>query len=315
MPEFSLQVTEAEQGRRLDIFLNDHFKNQKLGFSRTLIQKAIQEGKITVSGVVVDRPHHKVKNGDAVTALIEERVFSELKAEKIPLEVVYEDDDLAVLNKECGLVVHPAPGNSEHTLVNALLARFKDLSRVNPARPGIVHRIDKDTSGLLVIAKNDFAHLKLTEQFSVHSIKRIYVAVVKGSMEFDEGVIDAPIARHPRKREQMAVAFADDAKYAKTRYRTLKRRPEASLVELELFTGRTHQIRVHLAFIGHPVLGDAKYGRNSEFGRLALHAKTLGFTHPRTEEYVEFTSDIPSEFFKLFPEQDKPSKAKKQSPR
>lgn len=194
------------------------------------------------------------------------------------------------------MVVHPAPGNYQHTLVNALLYHFKTLSDVNPQRPGIVHRLDKDTSGLLVIAKNNFTHLGLAAQFAKHSIKRKYVALVKGKVEFDEDIIEMPIVRHPDKRKNMSVGFGKKAKYAKTYYRTLKRSDNFSILELHPFTGRTHQLRVHLAFLGHPILGDTKYGKNDAFSRLALHAQYIGFAHPRTGKFMEFESALPGEF-------------------
>ena len=204
-----------------------------------------------------------------------------------------------MINKPCGLVVHPAPGNLEHTLVNALLHSFKNLSDVNPLRPGIVHRLDKETSGLLVIAKNNFTHHALAAQFEKHSIERTYIALVKGKMEFDENVIELPIARHPIKRENMAVSFKEEARFAKTHYRTLKRFKEFSMLELKPYTGRTHQLRVHLAFLGHPILGDKKYGKHNDFMRLALHAKSLSFLHPRTGKLIGFDSEVPKEFREL----------------
>ena len=212
------------------------------------------------------------------------------------IKIVYEDDNIIVINKPAGLVVHPAPGNYEHTLVNALIYCFKNLSDINPQRPGIVHRLDKETSGLLVIAKNNTTHLALARQFAKHSIKRKYIALVKGKMEFDEDIIELPIGRHPRRRKNMAVGFAKGTKYAKTHYRTLKRKEDCSLLELEPFTGRTHQLRVHLAFIGHPILGDAKYGKGNGSKRMCLHAKYIGFLHPSSGKFVEFSSDTPSEF-------------------
>ena len=192
--------------------------------------------------------------------------------------------------------MHPAPGNYEHTLVNALLHHFKNLSDINPQRPGIVHRLDKETSGLIVVAKNNSSHLTLAAQFAKHSIKRKYIALVRGRVEFDENVIEVPIGRHPLKRKNMAVSFKENAKQAKTRYRTLKRGEDFSLLELEPFTGRTHQLRVHLAFIGHPILGDSKYGPGNKFSRMALHAKYLGFLHPKTGKFMEFSSETPKEF-------------------
>ena len=293
---FSLQVPAHDSGKRLDVFLSEFSHAHHLGFSRTVIQKLILDGKVMLGDTALIKANYKVKVSDALLVRIEEKKESVLQAEEIPIEVVYEDKDLAVINKPRGLVVHPAPGNYEHTLVNALLARFKSLSDVNPGRPGIVHRLDKETSGLLVIAKNNDAHLALSAQFAQHTIKKKYVALVKGRVEFDENVIEVPIGRHPVKRKEMAVSFSENTKYAKTFYRTLRRAKEFSLLELEPFTGRTHQLRVHLSFIGHPILGDTKYGKNNQFCRLALHAQSLGFTHPRTGKFMEFTSKMPEEF-------------------
>lgn len=281
---------------RLDVFLTQFSNNNNLGLSRSFIKKLIQEGKILIPGGLGElKPHYKVKRDDTLKVIIEEKKPGILKAEDIALDIVYEDEDLAIINKPAGLVVHPAPGNYEHTLANALLYHFKNLSDINPQRPGIVHRLDKETSGLLVIAKNNATHLALTKQFAKHTIKRKYIAVVKGKMEFDENVIELPIGRHPVKRKNMSVGFGQNSKYAKTYYRTLKRTQDFSLLELEPFTGRTHQLRVHLAFLGHPILGDNKYGRNNEFKRLCLHAESLGFIHPRSGNFIEFSSDIPKE--------------------
>jgi len=296
MQEYTLKVQPAEAGMRLDVFLADFSSKHKLGLSRTFIQSLIKNGSVSSSGLALAKPHYKVKARDEIKVVIEEKKDSVPQAEEIPLDIVYEDDDLAVINKQAGLVVHPAPGNYEHTLVNALLHRFKKLSDVNPERPGIVHRLDKETSGIMVVAKNNFAHHALSEQFAKHTIKRTYIALVKGRVEFDADVIELPIARHPVKRKNMAVSFSEQAKFARTLYRTLKRTKEFSLVELKPHTGRTHQLRVHLAFLGHPILGDKKYGKHNEFVRMALHAKSLGFTHPRTGKFIEFSSDIPAEF-------------------
>ncbi len=296
MQEYLLKVSAQDANKRLDLFIIEFSNNNNLGLSRTFIQRLIQEAKVTVNSANPAKPHTKVKSGDEIRIYIEDAKPSTLKAEEIPLDIIYEDEDLAVINKYPGLVVHPAPGNYEHTLANALLYHFKKLSDINPQRPGIVHRLDKETSGLLVIAKNNSAHLALTKQFSDHSIKRKYIALVKGKIEFDEDVIELPIGRHPYKRKNMAVGFGKNTKYAKTLYRTLSRSSDFSLLELEPFTGRTHQLRVHLAFLGHPILGDAKYGKNNEFSRLALHAKYIGFLHPRTGKFVEFSCGIPREF-------------------
>lgn len=296
MKEYALKVAPEGSGRRLDLLLAEFARKNELGFSRTRIKELILAGKVTLKGLPLKKPHHKVKDGDEINISIEEKKPYAPEAENLPLDIVYEDDDLAVINKQAGMVVHPAPGNYAHTLVNALLYHFKDLSDINPERPGIVHRLDKETSGLLVIAKNNFAHLALSKQLAKRTISRTYIALVKGRVEFDENIIELPIARHPFKRKNMSVAFSEKAKYARTHYRTLKRLKEATLLELSPFTGRTHQLRVHLAFLGHPILGDTKYGRNNEFSRLALHAKSIGFTHPRTKKFLEFSCDIPKEF-------------------
>lgn len=299
MQEYKIKVSEEESGKRLDIFLNAFSKDKNIGLSRTSLQRLIRDGNIVLNGSSKMRPNYAVKNGDEIIITIEDKQKSSVAPERIPLDVVYQDNDIAVINKPCGLVVHPAPGNYEHTLVNALLHHFKKLSDINPDRPGIVHRLDKDTSGLLVIAKNNPSHLILAKQFSEHSIKRRYVAIVKGKVEFNEGVVEMPIGRHPHKRKDMAVSFAQNSKYAKTCYRTLKRGDQFSLLELEPFTGRTHQLRVHLTYIGHPILGDTKYGRNNEFSRLALHAKYIGFIHPTTNKFMEFSCPVPKEFDQL----------------
>jgi len=290
-----LNVFSPEAGMRLDLFILEFSQHENLGLSRTFIQKLLKEGKISLGSLKQVKPNYKVKTGEEIKIQIEKKELV-VAAENISLEVVYEDKDLAVINKPSGLVVHPAPGNYEHTLVNALLHHFNRLSDINPQRPGIVHRLDKGTSGLLVIAKNNQSHLGLVEQFSKHSIKRKYIALVKGRMEFNEDIIELPIGRHPSKRKNMSVGFRKNTKYAKTYYHTLKRMNNSSLLELEPYTGRTHQLRVHLAFLGHPILGDTKYGKNNEFSRLALHAETLGFTHPLTGKSMEFSCEIPKEF-------------------
>lgn len=316
MLEHILEVATADSGRRLDLFIIDFAKANKLGLSRTLVKKLILDGSIILKnsqaanpalagesrsclqgrGKSWVKPHYKIKTGDEIIIRVEEEKQNTLDVQDIPLDIIYEDEDLAVINKPTGLVVHPGAGNYQNTLVNALLYRFKTLSDINPHRPGIVHRLDKDTSGLIVIAKNNFAHLKLAEQFAEHSIKRQYVALVKGRVEFDEDIIEIPIGRHPFKRKDMAVGFGEKSKYAKTHYRTLKRTDNFSMLELRPFTGRTHQLRVHLAFLGHPILGDTKYGKNNEFSRLALHAQYIGFVQPRTGKFMEFESEIPVEF-------------------
>jgi 23S rRNA pseudouridine1911/1915/1917 synthase len=274
----------------------DFFKNKNLGFSRTYIQTLIRSGNVRLQNVVLSKPHYKVRSGEELSITVEEKKKSGLEPEDIPLEVIYEDSDLAIINKPPGLVVHPAPGNYSHTMVNALLFRFQELSDINPDRPGIVHRLDKETSGLMVIAKTNAAHLGLAAQFAKHTIKRKYLALVKGEVAFDENIIELPIGRHPYKRKNMSVGFGVKARYAKTYYRTLKRGKGFSLLELEPFTGRTHQLRVHLSFLGHPVLGDDKYGRNNDFIRLALHAYYIGLAHPISKKFIEFSTESPKEF-------------------
>ncbi|MFA5275949.1 MAG: RluA family pseudouridine synthase [Candidatus Omnitrophota bacterium] len=300
MKEYLLKVAPEFSGKRLDLFLISALKTREPGLSRTAVQKIILEGKAYLGGIENTKPHHKVKENDEIKVVIEDKKECGIKAEDIMLDVIYEDEDVAVVNKGVGLVVHPAPGNFEHTLVNALLHRFKKISDVNPGRPGIVHRLDKETSGLLVIAKNNASHLHLAEQFAKHSIERKYVAVVSGRTEFDEHVIEASIGRHPFKRTNMSVSFSENSKYARTHYRTLKRSASFSLLELMPFTGRTHQLRVHLAFIGHPILGDVKYGKKGAYERMFLHAKEIGFIHPRTGKLVKFSTNIPEEFLALF---------------
>ncbi len=296
MQEYTITVPPESAGKRLDVSLMEFSEENRLGFSRTFLQSLIRGSAVIVDGQPVTKTNHKVKAGQKIRVCVPDKKKQLLCPEDIPLKIVYEDNDLIILDKPAGLVVHPAPGNYEHTLVNALLHRFKKLSDINPHRPGIVHRLDKDTSGIIVVAKNNATHLNLVKQFSDHSIKRIYVALVKGKMEFNENIIEMPIGRHPYKRENMSVGFTKSTRYAKTYYRTLKRAPLWSLVELEPYTGRTHQLRVHLAFIGHPVLGDSKYGKQNEFVRMALHARYLGFIHPSSGKFVEFESPMPKEF-------------------
>ncbi|MFA5200609.1 MAG: RluA family pseudouridine synthase [Candidatus Omnitrophota bacterium] len=296
MDELLIQVTAEQAKMRLDMLLSEYAGENSLGFSRTILQKLIKEGKVFVNSKIQDKPHHKVAFGDNIQVIIPKKEKTGILPEEIPLDVVYEDQDLLVINKPTNLVVHPAPGNPRHTLVNALLGRAVELSDVNKNRPGIVHRLDKETSGLLVIAKNNSSHLNLAKQFAQHTIEKTYVAIVCGKVEFDEDVIEAPIGRDPLKRKNMAISYVGNTKYAKTYYRTLKRGNNFSFLELKPHTGRTHQLRVHLAYLGHPILGDTKYGKNKNFPRLALHAKEISFIHPATKQPMRFTSKIPQEF-------------------
>lgn len=284
------------KGERLDKFISE-----KLGLSRTHVQVLIDDEKVSVNGKCA-KASLKTEEGMAISVEIPDLVPLNVLPEKIALDIVYEDDDVLVVNKKKGMVVHPANGNESGTLVNAVLAHCgKQLSGINGViRPGIVHRIDKDTSGILVIAKNDQAHIKLAEQLKEHSMTRVYVAVVRGRFKSATGTISAPIGRNPKDRKKMAVV--PTGKHAVTHYKVIKELDDCSIVEVRLETGRTHQIRVHMAYIGHPLLGDAVYGNGKNkygFVGQALHAKILGFKHPRTDEYMEFSSTLPKEFLEL----------------
>ena len=292
----TLEFLCEEAGVRLDAFAAAN-----ADITRTRAAALIAEESISVNGKSAPK-NLKLKPGDRVTVVLPDPKPYEVLPENIPLTVVYEDSDLLVVNKPKGMVVHPAAGNRSGTLVNALLWHCKDsLSGIGGVqRPGIVHRIDKDTSGLLMVAKNDAAHLFLAEQIKNHSFTREYEAVVYGTPKPSEGVIEAPIGRHPVKRKQMAVV--ENGKPAVTRYRVLAESAGFSHVALRLETGRTHQIRVHMAYIGHPVAGDGVYGPKKVITALegqCLHAKKLGFVHPTTRDYMEFDSPLP-DYFTMF---------------
>jgi len=266
--------------------------------SRNFAQDLIDKENVTVNGKHC-KPHHKVRTGDTIIAVVEKQRPCTAEPEDIPLDIFYEDDDLIVVNKPIGMTVHPSSGCYSGTLVNALVFHQKKLSNISDAlRPGIVHRLDKETSGLMLVAKNNIAHTKLAKQFEKRLIKKQYIALVEGLVEFDEGLIDAPLGRHPIHRKKRAVLFAD-AKEAQTIYRVLKRFEKTTLISLMPKTGRTHQLRVHMAHLGHPILGDEKYGKKSSFKRLALHAQRIGFYHPSSSAYLEFFSLTPKEFFNL----------------
>lgn len=281
----------------------DAYISEEIDLTRSAAVKLIETGQVTVNNSPVSKSY-KLKSGDKVLVIIPDPIELCVEAEDIPLEIVYEDADLLVVNKPKGMVVHPAPGNYSGTLVNALMFHCKEsLSGINGVmRPGIVHRIDKDTSGLLMVAKNDFAHNLLAEQIKEHSFNREYECVVVGTMKEKEGTVELPIGRHPVKRKQMAVT-AKNSKPAKTFYKVIAEANGFSHLRLKLYTGRTHQIRVHMAYLGHPVAGDTVYGRaGSVYKQLngqCLHAKKIGFVHPRTNEYLEFESDLP-DYFKAF---------------
>ena len=269
------------------------------GLSRSKAQRIIIDGRVRLNGRPVKKPSHRLFPGAGLSVeLPPPEESSELKPQSIPLQILHEDEFLLVLDKPAGLVVHPGAGHSDGTLVNALLAHAPKLSgRGGPFRPGLVHRLDKDTSGLMVVAKSDETHWKLSQQFAGRDVLRVYLAIVRGRVQRDEGTISAPIGRHPVQRQKMAVRH-DSERDAVTRYKVLKRFRDASLLELYPQTGRTHQLRVHLASIGHPILGDREYGVAGGFSRQALHAHRLGFRHPGIEQYVEFTSPLPPELQK-----------------
>ena len=296
-------IFEVEEGGniRLDLYLVEKLDEGKPAFSRVFIQKLIRSGGVRVDGNPA-KPNQKIKPSQVIRVVIPPKPDKKLKAQDIPLEIVYEDGDLLVVNKPRGLVVHPAPGNLNATLVNALLFHCARLSSINPERPGIVHRLDKDTAGLLLVAKNNPAHLHLSKQFAEHSIKRVYIALVSGVVEFDEGVVDLPIGRHPVRREKMAVNFKLGGRPSLTRYRVIKRYAKFSHLELTPHTGRTHQLRVHMASLGHSILGDVTYGKKDgpmpQAGcapTLALYAKYIGFIHPSSGIFIDFEHGLPED--------------------
>ena len=289
-------IVDTDKEIRIDQYLSSI---ETLELTRAKIQKMISSGFILVNDKKI-KNSYKVSNNDKV--LIKEyHEDTSIKKEKMPLDIVYEDDDVIVVNKKSGVVVHPSIGNTSGTLVNGLMYYGKNLSKVNGEfRPGIVHRIDKDTSGLLLVAKNDRAHAVLAEQLKNKTVNRKYVALVSGVINHDTGTIDAPIGRDKNDRKKMAVT-SENSKDAVTHFRVLERYKNATLIECKLETGRTHQIRVHMKYIGHPVINDPVYGHKkniNNFGQL-LHAKTIGFIHPTTGEYMEFDSDLPDEFIDI----------------
>ncbi len=296
MTTVPIRIEEQDSGERMDTVLSGLLEDT----SRSGIQKLIEKGMVSVNGTSVTVKKHKLKEGDLVEIRFESPTLLEASPEEIPLDIVYEDEDLLVVNKPKGMVVHPAPGNLTGTLVNGILYHCRDgLSSINGVvRPGIVHRIDKDTSGLLVVAKNDKSHQSLARQFAAHSITRAYRAIVYHNFTEEEGVVDAPIGRDPKNRLRMAVT-EKNGKRAKTHFRVLERFGRFTYIEAVLETGRTHQIRVHMAHIHHPLLGDELYGPKKSGVKTdgqMLHAKTLGFEHPSTGKYLEFDSPLPDSF-------------------
>lgn len=291
----SFRVTKEQEGQRIDVLVSE----SREGLTRSAVQKLLKDGSLLVNGAPVTK-NCRVKFGDSVYVSVPEPAVLEVKPQNIPLDIVYEDDDLLVVNKPKGMVVHPAPGNPDGTLVNALLYHCGNhLSDVNgPLRPGIVHRIDKDTSGLLIVAKTNFAHEDLARQIKEHSFTREYYAVVHGNLKEDSGTVDAPIGRNPKDRKKMAVTD-QHSRNAVTHWFVLDRYPGYTYIRVRLETGRTHQIRVHMAYTGHPVAGDPVYGpKNTPKGLQGqvLHAGLIGFVHPRTGQYMEFSSALPDSF-------------------
>lgn len=296
MEIFTIETDDVN--KRVDVFLNEEMED----VSRSALQKNIEKGNITVNGEKISK-NYKLRLGDIVEAELPPPENIDIVPEDIPLDIMYEDDDLIVINKPQNMVVHPAPGHYTGTLVNALMFHCGDnLSGINGVlRPGIVHRIDKDTSGVLVIAKSDLAHKGLSEQLAEHSMKRVYNAIVYNSFSEESGTVDRNIDRSKNDRKKMAVVM-QGGRNAVTHYKVIEKLGKYTWVELQLETGRTHQIRVHMSYIGHPLLGDPVYGPKKcpfNLNGQVLHAKVLGFIHPRTGEYMEFNSELPDYFSSL----------------
>ncbi len=295
MEELISFIVEDFDGERLDVYISNKFPK----FSRSAIQKIIRNQKVKVNGKT-EKPRYIVKIGDTIEIEIPKSAKIEIVAQNIPLNIVYEDNDLLIVNKDQGMVVHPGAGNYENTLVNALLFHTNGkLSTINDedTRPGIIHRIDKDTSGLLMVAKNDAAHVFLADQLKEHTTKREYQFICHGVVEEDVITVDRPIGRNPKDRLKMAVV--EGGKNAVTHFEVIERFDKFTHMKARLETGRTHQIRVHAKFIKHPLLGDSVYGYKKEKFKLngqTLHAKKLGFIHPTTKEYMEFDSELPNYF-------------------
>jgi 23S rRNA pseudouridine1911/1915/1917 synthase len=307
--KLEIEVPQKADGTRIDLFL----ANENIDLSRSRIQQLISQQNILVDGRPT-KPSYKIKGKEKITIKIPPLEKLSLEPEDIPLNILYEDSDLLVVNKKAGMVVHPALGNYSHTLVNALLFHCKDLSGINGVlRPGIVHRLDKNTSGLLVVAKNDFAHQGLAEQIKDRTLLREYASIVWGHLPSDKGIIQAPIGRSLKDRKRMAVSRLK-GRESLTQYQVLERFDLCDLLSIRLKTGRTHQIRVHLSYLNHPVLGDPEYGGRQKWikgihdkhrplaqklltsiDRQALHAKKIGFTHPRTKKYKELETSLPED--------------------
>ncbi len=302
MQKDTFEVLNEQEGERLDKYLSDIYPE----LSRSFFQKLIKENNILVNGSN-QKSNYRLKTDDIVEITIPDAVETPILPQDIPLDILYEDDDVLVVNKPKGMVVHPSAGHYSDTLVNAIMYHCKDsLSGINgEIRPGIVHRIDMDTTGSLIICKNDESHIKIAEQIKAHTCNRLYVGIVLGNIKDDEGLIDAPIGRNPTDRKKMAINYKN-GKEAVTHYKVLERFGDYTYLQFSLETGRTHQIRVHMASISHPLLGDMLYSNysssKSRFKNLqgqCLHAQRIGFVHPRTGEYMEFSAPLPNYFDNL----------------
>jgi 23S rRNA pseudouridine1911/1915/1917 synthase len=299
MENFEVVVEETHNGVRIDKYLTEILSD----FSRSRVQQLIEEGYVEVNDLET-KSNYKVKTGDIVSAEWPEDEALEVEAEEMDLDILYEDSDIIVINKPKGMVVHPGAGNPSHTLVNGLLAHCKDLSGINGVlRPGIVHRIDKDTSGCLVVAKNDLAHQVLSEQLSSKTMRRTYLALVHGVLNHNVGTIEAPIGRDKNDRQKMTVTSIG-SRPAVTHFKVIQRYEKMTLVECQLETGRTHQIRVHFQYIGYPIVGDPKYSikHTLETQGQCLHAYKIEFRHPRTDELMQFSAEMPDVFKKVLEE-------------
>jgi 23S rRNA pseudouridine1911/1915/1917 synthase len=291
MEHMEFKVSLEESGARIDKFIAVKLGE---GYSRTLVKDLIDKGMVTVDGEKV-KPRYAIKEEDEIKVDIPPSEPHQLNPENIPLKILYEDDWVIVLDKPSGIVVHPGSGNKSGTIVNALLHHCGKLPESDDrVRPGIVHRLDKDTSGVMVVAKNDRAMRFLSKQFEERAVKKTYLSVVRGNVEIDNGVIEAPVARQTSDRKKMTVEYTE-GKTARTVYHVVERYGRFTLLRLDLHTGRTHQIRVHMKHLGNPVAGDPTYGGGQDMERQALHAEKLGFTHPDTGKYVEFISPMPDD--------------------
>jgi 23S rRNA pseudouridine1911/1915/1917 synthase len=298
----SFQFTVDTAGNRLDKFVSENCP----GLSRSQAQKLIDDGYVIVNGLM-EKASHKTEIGEKIEVTIPPPALTGLLPEAIPVKIIYEDDDLLVIDKPAGLTVHPAPGHPSHTLVNAVLSHLNEIEDEGDiTRPGIVHRLDKDTSGVMLVAKNNVALANLADQFKARTVKKTYITLVKGILRPDKGVIDAPIGRDSGDRKKMAVTGESRGRAARTNYRVVRYIGKNSLLEINPETGRTHQIRVHLAAIGYPVFGDITYGKKSAFlNRQFLHAHKIGFNLPATGKWVEFESPLPEDLQKALKELDK----------